>query len=66
MADVLHLLIERALEHLDEPEMAAILTKQQSRPGLFATHKKWAPNLVGVPIFFLRSPLRGFGKRITD
>ena len=30
MADGVHLLVERALDHLDEPEMAAILTKQQS------------------------------------
>ncbi|WP_057395892.1 DUF6124 family protein [Pseudomonas fluorescens] len=31
MADGVHLLVERALDHLDEPEMAAILAKQQSR-----------------------------------
>ncbi|MFJ3368503.1 DUF6124 family protein [Pseudomonas sp. NPDC086251] len=30
MADGVHLLVERALDHLDEPEMAAILIKQQS------------------------------------
>jgi beta-xylosidase len=31
MADGVHLLVEQALDHLDEPEMAAILAKQQSR-----------------------------------
>lgn len=31
MADGVYLLVERALDHLDEPEMAAILTEQQSR-----------------------------------
>ncbi|CAI8953451.1 hypothetical protein EMIT0P253_50214 [Pseudomonas sp. IT-P253] len=31
MADGVHLLVERALDHLDEPEMAAILARQQSR-----------------------------------
>ena len=31
MADGVHLLVERALDHLDEPEMAAIFAKQQSR-----------------------------------
>jgi hypothetical protein len=30
MADGVHLLVERALDHLDEPEMAAILAKQQT------------------------------------
>ncbi|MDB5994305.1 MAG: hypothetical protein JWP42_1441 [Pseudomonas sp.] len=29
MADGVHLLVERALDHLDEPEMAAIFAKQQ-------------------------------------
>jgi hypothetical protein len=33
MADEVHLLVERALDHLEEPEMAAILAKQQSRVG---------------------------------
>ena len=33
MADGVHLLVERALDHLDEPEMAAMLAKQQSRAG---------------------------------
>jgi hypothetical protein len=28
MADGVHLLVERALDHLDEPELAAILTKK--------------------------------------
>ncbi|WP_449438057.1 DUF6124 family protein [Pseudomonas migulae] len=31
MADGVHLLVERTLDHLDEPEMAAIFAKQQSR-----------------------------------
>ncbi|WGK90503.1 DUF6124 family protein [Pseudomonas migulae] len=31
MADGVHLLVERALDHLDEPEMAAVFAKQQSR-----------------------------------
>jgi hypothetical protein len=31
MADGVHLLVERALDHLDEPEMAAILARQLSR-----------------------------------
>ncbi|CAI8913881.1 DUF3077 domain-containing protein [Pseudomonas sp. IT-196MI5] len=31
VAEGAHLLVERALDHLDEPEMAAILAKQQSR-----------------------------------
>jgi hypothetical protein len=31
MADGAHLLVEQALGHLDEPEMAAILTQQKSR-----------------------------------
>ena len=31
MADGVQLLVERALDHLDEPEMAAIFAKQQSR-----------------------------------
>lgn len=31
MADGVHLLVERALDHLDEPEMAAIFAKQESR-----------------------------------
>ncbi|WP_223569261.1 DUF6124 family protein [Pseudomonas sp. BF-R-26] len=31
MADGAHLLVERALDHLDEPEMAAILARKQSR-----------------------------------
>ena len=31
MADGVQLLVERALDHLDEPEMAAIFTKQQLR-----------------------------------
>ncbi|CAI8953645.1 DUF3077 domain-containing protein [Pseudomonas sp. IT-P253] len=31
MADGVHLLVERALDHLEEPEMAAILAKQQIR-----------------------------------
>jgi hypothetical protein len=30
MADGVHLLVERALDHLDEPEMAAILTTKPS------------------------------------
>ena len=30
VAEGAHLLVERALDHLDEPEMAAILAKQQS------------------------------------
>ncbi|MNF58899.1 hypothetical protein D3C84_404750 [compost metagenome] len=30
MADGVHLLVERVLDHLDDPEMAAILAKQQS------------------------------------
>ncbi len=33
MADGVHLLVERALDHLDEPEMAAIFAKQQSKVG---------------------------------
>ena len=33
MAEGVHLLVERALDHLDEPEMAAILAKQQSGLG---------------------------------
>lgn len=31
MADGVHMLVERALDHLDEPEMAAILARQQNR-----------------------------------
>lgn len=31
MADGVQLLVERALDHLDEPEMAAILAKQHTR-----------------------------------
>ncbi|WP_223429597.1 DUF6124 family protein [Pseudomonas sp. GL-B-26] len=31
MADGVHLLVERTLDYLDEPEMAAIFAKQQSR-----------------------------------
>jgi hypothetical protein len=31
MADGVRLLVERALDHLDEPEMAAIFAKQISR-----------------------------------
>ena len=31
MADGVHLLVERMLDHLDAPEMAAIFAKQQSR-----------------------------------
>ena len=31
MADGVHFLVERALDHLDEPEMAAIFAKQQLR-----------------------------------
>jgi hypothetical protein len=33
MAEGVHLLVERALDHLDEPEMAAILAKQHCGPG---------------------------------
>jgi hypothetical protein len=31
MADGVHLLVERMLDHLDEPEMAAAFAKQQSK-----------------------------------
>ena len=31
MADGVHLLVEQALDHLDEPEMAAIITQQKNR-----------------------------------
>jgi hypothetical protein len=31
MADGVHLLVDKALDHLDEPEMAAIVAKQQTR-----------------------------------
>ena len=31
MADGVHLLVERMLDHLDEPEMAAIFAKQHSK-----------------------------------
>ncbi|MBV6826126.1 DUF6124 family protein [Pseudomonas sp. PD9R] len=31
MADGVHLLVDKALDHLDEPEMAAIVARQQSR-----------------------------------
>ena len=31
MADGVHLLVERMLDHLDEPEMAAILARKHSR-----------------------------------
>jgi hypothetical protein len=31
MADGVHLMVERTLDHLDEPEMAAILARKQSR-----------------------------------
>ncbi|WP_460119181.1 DUF6124 family protein [Pseudomonas sp. S2_C03] len=31
MANGVHLLVERALDHLDDPEMAAIFAKQQNR-----------------------------------
>ena len=31
MADGAHLLVEQALDHLDEPEMAAIITQQKNR-----------------------------------
>ncbi|WP_392893207.1 DUF6124 family protein [Pseudomonas migulae] len=34
MADGVHLLVERALDHLDEPEMAAIFAKQQNQTNL--------------------------------
>jgi hypothetical protein len=33
MADSVHLLVDKALDHLDEPEMAAIVARQQSRVG---------------------------------
>ncbi len=33
MADGVHLLVERALDHLNEPEIAAILARKQSRLG---------------------------------
>ncbi|MBV6825318.1 DUF6124 family protein [Pseudomonas sp. PD9R] len=33
MADGVHLLVEQALDHLDEPEMAVVIAKQQSRVG---------------------------------
>ena len=33
MADGVHLLVDKALDHLDEPEMAAIIARQQSRVG---------------------------------
>jgi hypothetical protein len=33
MADGVHLLVERALDHLDEPEMAAIFAKQENQVG---------------------------------
>jgi len=33
MADGVHLLVERALDHLDEPEMAAIFARQESHVG---------------------------------
>ncbi|CAH0320826.1 hypothetical protein SRABI123_05474 [Pseudomonas sp. Bi123] len=33
MADGVHLLVERALDHLNEPEIAAILARKQSRVG---------------------------------
>lgn len=33
MADGVYLLVDRALDHLDEPEMAAIIARQQNRPG---------------------------------
>lgn len=33
MADGVRLLVERALDHLNEPEMAAIFARQQSRDG---------------------------------
>jgi hypothetical protein len=33
MADGVHLLVEQALDHLDEPEMAAIVARQHSRVG---------------------------------
>lgn len=31
MADGVHLLVERALDHLNEPDMAAVFAQQQSR-----------------------------------
>jgi Na+/melibiose symporter-like transporter len=31
MADGVHLLVERALDHLDDPAMAAIFARQQNR-----------------------------------
>jgi hypothetical protein len=31
MADGVHLLVDKALDHLDEPEMAAIVARQHSR-----------------------------------
>ncbi|MNR64904.1 hypothetical protein D3C85_1877210 [compost metagenome] len=33
MADGVHLLIEQALDHLNEPEMAAIIARQQGPAG---------------------------------
>ncbi|CAH0145009.1 hypothetical protein ABH908_006261 [Pseudomonas frederiksbergensis] len=33
LADGVHLLVERALDHLNEPEIAAILARKQSRVG---------------------------------
>lgn len=33
MADGVHLLVDKALDHLDEPEMAAIIARRQSRVG---------------------------------
>jgi hypothetical protein len=33
MADGVHLLVDQALDHLDQPEMAAIIARQQSRVG---------------------------------
>ncbi|EJM74725.1 DUF6124 family protein [Pseudomonas sp. GM60] len=34
MADGVHLLVERALDHLDEPEMAAVFARQQNQTDL--------------------------------
>ncbi|MVV50323.1 hypothetical protein EJA72_19095 [Pseudomonas sp. PB120] len=33
MADGVHLLVERALDHLDEPDMAAVLARKHRRAG---------------------------------
>jgi hypothetical protein len=72
--------VERVLEHPDEPEMAmaahcsilmspdtslSLASQLLQRPASYRI-KKWAPNLIGVPIFYSAPALRGKSGRIMD